>query len=330
MNWRVKGILQKALSLVPGGTWVNDRLQRSFGELRHFDGVVDRKVADDWLVLAAHLRKLDRPPRGLVFMEVGTGWFPTLPFCFYLAGARECHTFDLNRHLSGAETLRMAGRLKRHLGAVAEASVRPLAEVEAAYAALQPAIEGGDAAELMRVAGLRYHAPGDASSTGLAPESVDVAFSNSVMEHIPREAIEAIFREQGRILKPGGLSVHSVNCGDHYAYFDRGLNPVAYLTFSERDWRFWNNQLLYQNRLRPRDFLAAATNAGLELPLVEFKARRELLEKLPGLKIAPEFALYPPEQLCCTSIDFVARKAPPAESDGQISGSDRATLGETC
>lgn len=309
MNWRVKGVLQKVLSAVPGGSWINDRLQRTVGELRHFDDVVDSKVVADWLVLAAHLRKLDRPPRGLVFMEVGTGWFPTLPLCFYLAGARACHTFDRNRHLNASETLRMARRLKNHLKALADASLRPLFETEAAYAALQPAMDRGDAAELLRVAGIAYHAPGDAAATGLPAESVDVAFSNSVMEHIPGETILAIFEEQRRILKPGGLSVHSVNCGDHYAYFDRTLNPVRYLTFSEREWRFWNNDLLYQNRLRPRDFLEAATGAGLELPLVEFKPRQELMERLPGLKIDPEFAAYPPEQLCCTSIDFVALKA---------------------
>ena len=308
MNWRVKGIVQKALSLLPGGKWINDRLQRTVGELRHFDAAVDSKVVDDWLVLAGHLRKLDRPPLGLVFMELGSGWFPTLPFCFYLAGARACHSFDLNRHLSGHETLRMARRLRVHLKAVAEASSRSVAEVEAAYAKLEPALERGDPDELMRVAGFHYHAPVDASATGLPSESVDITFSNSVLEHVPKVALQAIFHEQTRILRPSGLSVHSVNCGDHYAYFDRKRNPIEYLTYSERQWKWWNNDLLYQNRLRPSDFLDIATKAQLELPLIEFNANKQLLDSLPGLSIAPEFAAYPPEQLCCTSIDFVARR----------------------
>jgi hypothetical protein len=45
----------------------------------------------------------------------------------------------------------------------------------------------------------------------------------------------------------------------------------------------------------------------LELPFIQFRARQELLDQLPQLKIAPEFAGYPPEELCTTSIDFVAR-----------------------
>lgn len=304
MNWRIKGLVQKILSVTPGGMRANDFLQRTVGELRNFDRVVDSKVVDDWLVLAGHFRELNRPIRDIVLLEVGTGWFPTLPFCFYLAGAARCYTIDLHRHLSSKETLRMARRLKIHLPALAKAASRPLVEVEAAYAALNTK----DADASLHRAGVAYYAPGDASSTGLPASSVDAAFSNSVLEHVPRSVIQAIFHEQRRILKPGGLSVNSVNCGDHYAYFDQSLNPIQYLTYSEREWRFWNNDLLYQNRLRPRDFLEMAATAGLDLALVKFTPRAALLAQLPGLKIATEFAGYPPEQLCATSIDFVARK----------------------
>ena len=304
MNWRIKGIVQKLLSGIPGGMRANDLLQRSVGELRHFDSTVDSKVVDDWLVLAGHLRALDRPIRDLKMLEIGTGWFPTLPFCFFLAGAAECHTFDLYRHLSDKDTQRMIRRLQAHLPALAEAAVRPVEEVKAAYAGL----DTRSATAALRSAGITYHAPADAASTGLPPGSIDVAFSNSVLEHVPRDVIQALFHEQCRILKPGGLSVHSVNCGDHYAYFDRSLNPVRYLTYSDREWSFWNNDLLYQNRLRPRDFLEMASTAGLELALVKFTPKAALLRELPRLRIAKRFEGYSPEELCTTSIDFVARR----------------------
>ena len=38
-----------------------------------------------------------------------------------------------------------------------------------------------------------------------------------------------MMREAFRVLRPGGLSIHSVNCADHYAYFDHNVSPINYL-----------------------------------------------------------------------------------------------------
>lgn len=102
--------------------------------------------------------------------------------------------------------------------------------------------------------------------------------------------------------------LHSLNCGDHYAYFDKRISFINYLTYTERQWRFWDNRLLYQNRLRPCDFIGLAERAGFEVVLRKQKPRPALLELLSTLDIAPEFRDYPPEELCSTSVDFVTRK----------------------
>ncbi len=305
LNWRVKGVIQKALSAVPGGVEVNDLLQRSAGGLRKFDRHVAIKV-DDWRILASHLRELGRSTQGLSFVEVGTGWHPVLPVCFALAGAAECHTYDLNRHLDDRLTLRMLGLLRQHLPTIARASDRPLPEVESDYERL---VVATDAEALLKQARIVYHAPADATVTGLPDASVDVVYSNSVLEHVPPEIIARLMVESQRTLRPGGLSVHSVNCGDHYAYFDSGITPINYLTIPEKDWAFWNNRLLYQNRLRPSDFVTMAEAAGLDVVLRKAEPRADLLKLLPNLSVAPEFRNYPESDLCATSVDFVARKS---------------------
>ncbi len=136
---------------------------------------------------------------------------------------------------------------------------------------------------------------------------MDVVFSNSVLEHVPTDAILRIMRETRRILRKGGLAIHSANCGDHYAYFDRSITPANYLTYPERQWSKWNNRLLYQNRLRPSDFIDLAEQSGLRIVLHKSKPNPQVLSVLPTLAIAPEFLRYPPEQLASTSIDFVAQ-----------------------
>lgn len=307
MNWRIKGIVQKALSATPGGGRLNDLLQRTAGGLREVEASIDSKIVDDWIVLAGQLRELDVRIPGAVLVEVGTGWMPVLPLCFSVAGARVCHTFDTTRHLDARLTARAIARLKVHLPRIALAAGIGVDEVQARYE--QVAAAPGLSAALRR-AGVCYHAPADAAQTGLADGSVEVVFSNSVLEHVPGDGIAAILRESARVLRPDGVSLHSVNCGDHYAYFDSSITPINYLKYSTRQWQRWNNRLLYQNRLRPADFLQLAEEAGLQVALSRFTPRERLLKMLPALGVADEFSDYAPDQLCATSIAFAGRPAP--------------------
>ena len=304
MNWRIKGIVQGVLSMAPGGRALNDYLQRTLGSLRDFETNVDFKVTGDWLVFASYLQELGLRPEGLDFLEIGTGWYPTLPVCFHLAGARSCQSFDLTRHLSWGMTSRMLRRLEVHLPAIAAASGRSPASVAAAYNRL---LNCRSVDDLLLQSNIRYFAPADARHTGLADASVDVAFSNSVLEHVPPDVILGLMRESRRVLRPGGIGMHGANCGDHYAYFDKRITMLNYLTYSDDQWKLWNNDLLYQNRLRPCDFVRLAEEAGLKTLFARSGPAPELLTRLPEIDLSPEFLAYPPEQLCATSIGLVSQ-----------------------
>ncbi len=303
MNWKIKGFTQAALSALPGGARVNSILQRTLGNLRRFEQNVDQKVTCDWLVLASHMHEVGLQPQGLDYVEVGTGWYPTLPVCYFLAGAHSCRTYDIHRHLSEKLTWKMLRRLECHLPAIAEGARVTLASVRAKYETL---LQCKTVPEVLQRAGIKYHSPADAACTGLPEGSVDIVFSNSVLEHVPAEIIRKIMREGHRVLRPGGLMIHSANCGDHYAYSDRNITAINYLMYSEAAWRIWNNSLQYQNRLRPNDFLEMASDAGFSILLAKHEPQQKLLEALKKITIAPEFQTYAPEQLATTSVDFVA------------------------
>jgi SAM-dependent methyltransferase len=153
-----------------------------------------------------------------------------------------------------------------------------------------------------------YRAPADATRTGFDPGSIDLVFSNSVLEHVYPDVLPAMFDEAMRILRPGGAAMHSVNCGDHYAYFDRKISQLHYLQFSESEWRLWNNEFQYQNRLRAKEFLAFALRAGFSIALDASEVRPSRLADLDKIEVAPEFAGYTREELALTNIDFVAKK----------------------
>ncbi len=303
MDWRIKACIQGLLARCPGGPSLNDLLQQAAGGRRDILAHIDSKVRDDWLVHMAALREAGFDLAGRHLMEVGTGWLPVFPLCFSLAGAGRCHTFDLNRHL-GASAIRPTLRhLERHLAAIAEASGEPEAAVKARWERLMQTPLDTD---ILERAGIVYRAPADAGATGLADRSIGLVFSNSVLEHVSPGALRSLMQESHRVLEPTGLTLHSVNCGDHYAYFDRSITPIHYLRYSDKQWRWWNNDLLYQNRLRPVDFIAAARAANLTVKLHWQRPRQDLLARLATLPIAPEFRRYPPEELCSTSFTFAA------------------------
>ena len=282
---------------------MNDVLQWHLGRLKNFESSVDSKVRDDWFVFLQHMQTVAYPIAGRVFLEIGTGWFPTLPVCFYLAGASKCLTYDLYRNLHIDRSWRMIRRLESHLGDIA---ARLGDKEESVRQRWEDLLGDGVGDGFLKRAQLEYFAPADAAMTALPDSSVDVVFSNSVLEHVSPAALLPIMMESRRVLKPGGIMMHSVDCGDHYSYFDRTLSPINFLKFNDREWQLWNNGIQYQNRLRPQDFVSCAEAAGMQVILNLQRPRPELLEGFDGFPYALEFRHYSREQLCTTSVDFVA------------------------
>lgn len=313
MDWRIKGSIQKVLGYVPGGNRIHYLLQRRGGGLADFGRECDIKV-DDWRLMMGHLRTVGMPVEGSTFLEIGTGWYPTFPMCLYLAGAAHVYTLDLNRHIKPEMVRDLADRLQIHVALIARESGKPPAEIAAHQQALHQALTRGASIAVATGNVVDYRAPADAADTALPAGSVDVVFSNSVLEHVPGPVIEAMFREAMRILRPGGIVFHSVNCGDHYAYADRTIHQLHYLQFSDDEWQRWNNAFLYQNRLRAKDFTAMARAAGFAIEVDTSRASKERLAQLDAIKVHPQFHRYSREELAITSIDFVGRKPTTAVS----------------
>jgi SAM-dependent methyltransferase len=274
------------------------------GGLKDFDATVDNRVESDWIPLVQLLLAHGVEIAGRECLEVGTGWHPVLPVCFSLAGTRLCHTIDRVAHMSEHLSFRMMRRIETHLPAIACAAQRPLEDVTRRYSDLMAA---GSLQELLQRARIRYVAPGDASRTGLPDGSVDLVFSNNVLEHVYPDEITTMMEESRRILKPGGLSVHCVACNDHYAHFDHSITFVNYLQYPAAQWNFWNNGLHYQNRLRACDFVRRATTAGLEVVAQKVSESPGVRAALSKFDIAPEFSGYSTDELVATSITFLAQ-----------------------
>ncbi len=307
MNWRIKGAIQKLLGVLPAGDELHYQLQRRAGGLRQLDKEIAAKI-EDWRLMIGHLDAVGIRIAGTRFMEMGTGWYPTFPFLLHLGGAARVDTVDLNRHLKPELVREIVAKIGGQLDLVAEATRRPVAEVRDAHRALAAAVGRGASLEEATGGVVRYRAPADASATGLPAGSVDVVFSNSVLEHVPGPVIAACFTEARRILAPGGVVFHSVNCGDHYAYADGKINQLNYLRYGDAEWGRWNNRFLYQNRLRAIDFTEMARQAGFAIEVDTSRPHPTRLAQLAEIPVHPDFARYSRDQLAITSIDFIGRR----------------------
>jgi SAM-dependent methyltransferase len=242
---------------------------------------------------------------GARLMEIGTGWHPVLPLCFFLAGARSIATFDIVRLLGKTEAFRLLDSLDMHVPKIAQLTGESSATVHARLMELR---SSRNLSELLGKSHIEYFAPADGRVTGLKPDSIDLVYSNSVLEHIPREVISGLMEESYRVLKPGGLAMHNVGCNDHYAFFDKSISFVNFLQYGEREWRLWNNRIQYQNRLRAPEFVDLAIQAGFEVISEKTHVRPGTLEALASLRIAPQFDRFSRDEVAATTVDFIGRK----------------------
>ncbi len=299
MDWRLKGAIQKALGYVPGGRRIHERLHRRIAD---FGRECDLAV-DDWRRLMAHLRSCGVTVQGATLVEIGAGRAPALPLCFYLAGAAHIFALDRDRRIEDELVRDLADRLMAHVAAIAEASGRREPEVGSEQRAIATALERGASLAVASGSVVDYRGPADPTATALPAGAVDIVFSHDALEHLPPSTVAATFTEAMRLLRPGGVMVHAIHCGDHYADGDRRIGPLHYLQLSDDQWARWNNTFLYQNRLRAKDYVELARAAG-------FAIEREVPQRTAKVDITVDgrFSGYAPDELAVIDIDLVARK----------------------
>jgi SAM-dependent methyltransferase len=264
--WQAKVGVQWVLAAVPGGEQLNHLFQRLYGS--HSDDRLKARIpAVDQL-----LDYIERfaPLKGATVVEVGTGWVPIGALCMVKRGAQVVHTYDLTRHL------------------------RPkLAERAMQLMEMDPAAWQS----------VHYHAPADASQTGLPDQSVDLFYSAAVLEHVPPEALVKIVRESRRVLRPGGVAFHEIGLHDHYSDV-APIPKINFLKYSDRTWDFWvQNRISYHNRMRAKEFLQLFEAEGLKILDVQTKTDQYEVAMLKhGFHIDRKFKDMTPEELAINNM----------------------------
>jgi hypothetical protein len=248
-------------------------------------------------------------------MEVGTGRRLDMPMGLFLLGAQSIETYDLHPYMKAELVEEALAILLRNRDEVT-ALYGPIAGQAAVEERLKKLASIHSARDFMDATAIRYHAPADATRTGLPAASIDLQFSFTVFEHIPAPVLSAILKESGRVLAPDGLACHHIDPSDHFAHDDPSIGFLNFLQYEEADWAKYNdNQFAYHNRLRVDAYEKIYRDAGHEAVLWRtWKNERSLKELSDGrFRLASSYRGVALDTLGTTAVRAITR---PRRNDG--------------
>ncbi len=293
-RWKAKASAQKIFSALPAGHRVNMLFQRATGGLPLSDAGLESssELAEHHLDAIARHAALDI--ESATFFEFGAGFDLHMPLLMRSRGVGHQIVVDIRPLARPSLVENMVVRLReRAASGGLPVELPPWTTPMADY---------------LDTLGISYRAPADARATGLPAGSINAITSTNTLEHIPPDDIAAIYRECRRIIDPSGVLSFQIDYSDHYSHFDSSLSPYNFLRYDEHEWRRYNNDLHFQNRLRHRDHVALVEAAGFEI--IECRtttgtdAEREQLRSMP---LAAPFDGYSLDELAILTSRMVMR-----------------------
>ncbi len=247
--------------MIPYGRNLNFFLQKHFGQIREIN--IEDKIRQMQEFSDPILQRFGSLS-GLRITEIGTGWAPVLPIALSLTGAR-CRTFDVVRHLRKDILANVLTGIAGHLDFLSRIGGCSLESVSQRYRKLS---QEGEVGDILKTIHVHYTAPVDTRFLPIEDGSEDVLVSRLVLQHIPPKNLPDVVRETYRILKPGGIAIHSINLHDEYAmaHVDQDITLVNFLKYPSWFWEhFGNNSVKYVNRSRYPYYLEVVETAGFRI-----------------------------------------------------------------
>jgi len=310
MHWKIKSAIQNFISLLPTEISYSTYywIQRHFGGLREINPT-SRLMAgiETW----KRILKYGYDPLNKIFFEVGTGRIPLVPLSYWLMGAKQIITVDLNPYMKEElvkESIDYIAKNRNQIekifdGLIYNNRLDLLLDLTTKQNfSLQDFLEGCQ---------IQYLAPADAAKTKLSSESIDFHTSYTVFEHIPPNILKNILVEGNRIVRNDGLFIHRIDYSDHFSHSDKTISAINFLQYTNKRWKLYaGNRYMYMNRLRHDDFISLFKSVGHIIIADEVDKDENLLKLLQEgkIKLDNEFNKKSRDILSITAAWIISKK----------------------
>lgn len=272
--------------------WLGNR----FGAKKRQNADLDAYIRRGNLLVELY-RKHAVPQPADRLLELGTGWMHWYAVYLRLFFDLRVTTLDVwdNRQFEAFKACfsRLRARMEREPAA------------PGARATLERMLCAGSFDEVYAALGMNHVIVPDGSLDQFPEASFGSVFSMHVLEHVHRDAVPGLLRGLHRVLRPGAVTIHQIGIDDHLAHYDRSASRKQYLSYSDRLWSaLFENDVQYINRLQMSDWVSAFAQNGFVL--LDRIAEKTTLERL---RISPAFSRYTEEDLACTILTLVLRRA---------------------
>ncbi len=146
-----------------------------------------------------------------------------------------------------------------------------------------------------------YFTHGLADLKALPSHSIDLVWSQAVLEHVDRFRFTENMQELRRVLKPGGVCSHRVDLTDHFC------GSLNNLRFSEKLWesQFFRSSGFYTNRIRFSEMIEIFERCGFVAEII--KVDRWDTVPLRKREFAPQFRQFDTDDLRVSGFDVILR-----------------------
>lgn len=238
-------------------------------------------------------------------LEIGTGWYPIVPISMFLIGADEIYTID-NKINTSKNLLKPV--LQKFIESKKEGKLKYYIDYRSdrfdMIDQLLANLDQFTLIEALQKLNITYLVE-NASRLPLPDNSIDLVCSNNTLEHIYPEILIPILKELRRIVKKqDGVMSHFIDMTDHFAHFDKSISIYNFLRYSDKQWKWIDNTIAPQNRLRIFDYKKIYND--LDIPITEEAFRIGNIQEIKSIPLDAKFASYPLEELAKSHCYFIS------------------------